>query len=370
MSQCSSPALSDCSDNDSGIASVESYASVSSSAERVTAGSLLPVVSDGMPTEVAAEGAKHRCWCFTWNNYTRDDIALLKGMGGVAVADGAILSRGPLAKYLVFAEEVAPTTGMKHLQGFVQFHSQVFFTALNQRFGRRCWLAVAKATPYENRAYVMKIRPKDPVPNEIVYEYGHLPKERKQAQEDSQARYAKARRLAIENRIEEIDADLMVRFYQTWKRMRDDAWLSADLQTLEDAQLGNEWLWGPAGTGKSRDARNRYPNAYLKNCNKWWDGYQGEEVVIIEDFDKRHECLIHFLKIWADRYPFTGEVKLSSMKCRPKKIIVTSNYSISQIWSQTTDTGPLLRRFREIEFFVPMGMELDLPSAAVHGFFP
>lgn len=339
------------------------------SVDRVAASMELPVVSDGMPTEVAAEGAKHRCWCFTWNNYTKDDIALLKGMGGVAVADGAILSRGPTAKYLIFAEEVSPTTGTPHLQGFVQFDSQVFFSALNQRFGRRCWLAVAKATPYENRLYVTKTRPQDSVPNDCVYEYGKMPKERRAAQEDSRLRYARARRLAIENRIDEIDADLLVRFYQTWKRMRDDAWLSQDLETLQSPALENEWLWGPPGTGKSRDARNRFPNAYLKNCNKWWDGYAGEDVVIIEDFDKRHDCLVHFLKIWADRYPFHAEVKLSSMKCRPRKIIVTSNYSIGQIWFQSSDRDPLLRRFQEIEFFVP-GLQAPTASAFVPGFSP
>jgi len=42
-------------------------------------------------------------------------------------------------------------------------------------------------------------------------------------------------------------------------------------------------------------------------CNKWWDGYSGQRVVLLEDF--RHADLADYLKIWTDRYPFTAEIK-------------------------------------------------------------
>lgn len=47
--------------------------------------------------------------------------------------------------------------------------------------------------------------------------------------------------------------------------------------------LDNEWHYGDTGTGKSRHVRTKYPDAYIKGNNIWWDGYDGQEVVIIEE---------------------------------------------------------------------------------------
>lgn len=58
------------------------------------------------------------------------------------------------------------------------------------------------------------------------------------------------------------------------------------------------------------------------------------------------------LKRWADRYKFPAEVKGGNVKCiRPKLIIVTSNYDITEIWKDDPNTlNPLLRRFKRVRF--------------------
>jgi len=63
-----------------------------------------------------------------------------------------------------------------------------------------------------------------------------------------------------------------------------------------------------------------------KNSNKWWDGWTNDhKAALIEDLDT--DCLGHYLKIWADKYPFQAETKGSSKhSIRPKAIYITSNY--------------------------------------------
>lgn len=108
----------------------------------------------------------------------------------------------------------------------------------------------------------------------------------------------------------------------------------------------NLWLYGKTGCGKSRLARELAPFAYNKMCNKWWDGYCGEGDVIIDDFDKDHAVLGHHMKIWSDRYGFTGEYKGGARCFRPKRIIVTSNWSPEEIWTDEKTLGPIRRRFK------------------------
>lgn len=68
-------------------------------------------------------------------------------------------------------------------------------------------------------------------------------------------------------------------------------------------QLDNEWHWGPTGTGKSRSVRTRFPDAFIKSNDIWWDGYSGEETVIIEEMGPK-QIGGHHLKQWGDHYPF------------------------------------------------------------------
>ena len=112
--------------------------------------------------------------------------------------------------------------------------------------------------------------------------------------------------LAKEGKIEEVDPELRLCHLKSLMVVR--SFFHGQLENLE--VLENEWIFGPPGCGKSRSVRERFPGAYIKNGTKWWDGYQNEEVVIMDDFELDFgKCFGHLIKIWSDHYPFKAEVK-------------------------------------------------------------
>lgn len=108
------------------------------------------------------------------------------------------------------------------------------------------------------------------------------------------------------------------------------------------------WIYGRSGCGKTRTVLKAYPDCYIKPRNAWWDGYNGEEVVLVDDVDIFDRALGGKLKHWADFSPFIGESKGTSVRIRPKKLIVTSQYSIETIWEDEETREALNRRFTVI----------------------
>ena len=127
---------------------------------------------------------------------------------------------------------------------------------------------------------------------------------------------------AKEGKLEEIPDYIRVTHYNKLKSITKD-------YAQVEGQAGDVkgiWIYGPAGIGKSRYAREKWPNAYKKLANKWFDGYQGHQYILMEDLDKKHSVLDYHLKIWADRYHAPGETKGGMVPLIHEKIIVTSQY--------------------------------------------
>lgn len=236
------------------------------------------------------------------------------------------------AEYHIYEPEVAPDTGTPHIQGYVCLKKKFRLSGLKKFLPTAHW-EVAKGKPSQNIVYCSK--------EGRAVEYGVQPKDAVGA-----ADWAAARRAAEEGRMADIPDDMYIRYIHSFLRIRQEN--PRVFAPLPDCT--GFWIWGKSGIGKSRAVRTAFPDAYLKPCNKWWDGYRDQEIVIVEDVDPNHKVLAHHFKLWGDHYSFPAEQKGTTIAIRPRWIIVTSQYPIEDCFERFQDIEAISRRFRPIEF--------------------
>lgn len=233
-----------------------------------------------------------KSWCFTLNNPVAADYEHLAALDCV---------------YLVYGDELAPTSGTPHLQGYVVFSTNKRLTAVKKLMSPRYHLELAKGSAQENYDYCTK--------DGWVTERGDRPLSRAGVGLKNKERWLDVIRAAKEGTAQEEYPREFLQYNSTILKLFTPA--LADLD-----HYSGLWYTGPPGTGKSRSARKEYPGSYDKLLNKWWDGY-----------------------------PFRAEFKGGSKLIRPKTVIVTSNYTIQQIWPDDLQLQEaLLRRFKVVHF--------------------
>lgn len=228
-------------------------------------------------------------------------------------------------------------SGTPHLQGYFHLRNQISFAAL-KRFLPALHFERARGSGLQNQAYCTK--------DGDFFEIGELPKEKSTSAKETWNNILSAAESGNWKYIKLNHPRVWISFREKLISMRIPS------SIVLDGDTQNEWWVGPTGCGKSRLAWEKYGSiCYQKMLNKWWDGYDAQPVVVIEEWSPKNEVTASALKIWADRYPFTAQIKGGVLqKIRPQKIIVISNYRIDDCFPDERDRHPIRRRFREKEF--------------------
>jgi len=264
--------------------------------------------------------SRNRGYCFTINNYDANTSTKLKELEGVA--------------YMVFGFEVGEQ-GTPHIQGYVHFTGPKRLETVKRLI--RGHIELRRGSVEQAVRYCKK--------DGDFVEIGVKPSTAGEASKVCWATIMEKSRGGNFTWIQD-------NYPRVWLQFSNPIiGLQQRKAIVLDGELEHEWWVGSTGTGKSSTLWRLYPDHYQKELNKWWCGYKNEDVIAIEEWSPKNDCTGSQLKIWADRYPFTAQIKGGSMqRVRPQKLIVLSNYSISECFVDSRDADPIKRRFKELRF--------------------
>lgn len=280
-------------------------------------------------------------WVFTLNNYTFDDCIQLASYH---------YALPQLFKFLMFSEEIG-ASGTRHLQGYFQLSKRQARPSLVQFFPN-AYLAPAKGHYAHNLDYISKNN------TQVVFKYGQEPAYKKKMDSNETAR--KVLQYISEGKEDKIREEFPAYYINKYSSIQKLLTAADNVTELPHEHRTIIFIHGPAGIGKSylarRLVRDDNGTLYLKPLNKWWDGYSNQTHVLIDDLDPTflsHSNFGSLLKHWGDIYPFQAEIKGSQRLIRPRKIIITSQYSLEELFPDPLLYAAISRR-TNLTFLSPM----------------
>lgn len=251
-------------------------------------------------------------------------------------------------KRATYQLEACTTSGKQHIQAFLEFETGISYNKLKLcPFLQGAHIEGARC-PKHAQAYCSKEETRVEGPFQLGPAYLIKKPSLKVIRE-----------LIIKGDIESIKND----FYGIYLRCRRTILEELSLHTKvpTTATTRGIWISGAPGIGKTFTVRRMEQPIYTKPPNKWWDAYNGETIILADDWDEdQSKWASHYLKIWTDRYPFIAECKGGSVRPSYEWFIVTSNLKLSEFCRDYTKVkhDAIQRRFTEINFDTTEGKQL------------
>lgn len=216
-------------------------------------------------------------------------------------------------KYMRFGHEVCPTTNRPHLQGWLQWTNPRMVGEFWQQFGHP-HVQPRRGTVEHNQLYTSK--------EKDFEEFGTPPSQGKRTDWTTAVAQLRTQRVVdvVDSQPHLLPAIRALERYQTLSR-----------QPPKDRDVRVLYIYGTSGCGKTRSIHAAFPDAYWKPNGEWWDGYDNQEVVVLDDFygDIQHAQLLRVL----DRYPLRVPVKGGFTPANWTTVIISSNANLEDQYS-------------------------------------
>lgn len=244
----------------------------------------------------------------------------------------------------VWQMELSPETSRLHLQGYVEFTRSVRMVTIKRILGETVHLEGRKGSRQQAIEYCRKTDTRFAGP----WEYGSLDDVQPGRRNDLHLLAEAIRDGASRRKVVEDFGHLYIRYSRGVENLLG---VRAQYQVPEWRELTVVVYHGKAGTGKTRRAVEASPGDYfiLQSGERvWFDGYEGEGTLIIDDFYGwiKYGLLLSML----DGYRLRVEIKGGFTYANWTKVYITSN-DPPESWYQKGMTDALRRRITEIHHF-------------------
>lgn len=263
--------------------------------------------------------------CMTLNNYTEDEYS-------------SIVARKDEVSYLVVGKEVGDS-GTPHLQMYVEFKANngKTMSAIKKFFKTdRLHIEERKGTQEQASEYCKK--------EDDFVEFGEL-SQQGQRTDWKMALEMLQSGMSVTDVIT-VQPQLMpcIKALERMRQITKCDPIERDVNVIV--------AYGDAGAGKSRFFWEMDDNLFSKPNGDWWDGYMGEDSVLLDDF-YGGIMYAEFLKV-LDRYKLRVPVKGGFVGARWKNVFITSNEAPSK-WYKHGMTPALKRRISKCYKLVTNG---------------
>lgn len=300
--------------------------------------------------------ARKTNFVLTLNNYTEEELLAIP-----------TLVDQKLCTYFCYGKEIGES-GTPHLQAFARTRSKMSIATFQRKItevtgiASRYSVIVATGSLLGNRDYCAKGEQSH---SEWESDKTQGPNYGKNADFHEFGQYGQGRRTDLQDvseaiRLGKTEKDIAeAHGEQYMKYYRGIRELIAMLQTNNEPRSWRTigyWCWGPTGTGKSRWAHSLPGEVYFKAADtKWFDGFVGQETVVLDDFRPNKEISFAKLLQLADYYPMIVETKGGSRQFNAKRLIVTTPLDIDETFAHIEflkegSIQQLKRRFKQLEF--------------------
>lgn len=256
-----------------------------------------------------------RAWVFTYHKPSDSDIVLFKN-----------LCKKKGIQYYIVGREHTKTGGL-HLQGYIRWTNGKSFIQVKRWLGfDNIWLKWAKGNDFHNQKYSSK--------ENCIIEHGKPTKQGKRTDIERAVSIAKETG-SIREVLKVVNNYQAVRHSELYMKYLEPEEVRTNLEVIN--------IYGESGRGKTRYVYDNEVNIFRPTTYKWWEGYDGHTVVLLDDIRKDF-CKFHELLNLLDIYPIRVESKGGSRQLRALKIYITTPIPLTHMYDTREDIYQLERR--------------------------